>query len=130
WRRLTWEERAAYPSYHPTRNLIIYTSKQSGSGNIAVLDSAGHARQITHFTDGEQVYNPRFTPDGDSIYFTLGIDDREAIVSIDAAAPAYDPFANAADSAVFPDSLKIAASQRFHFITPLKPGGIRNLRFS
>src|SRR5690606_16526722 len=57
-------------------------------------------------------------------------DDREAIVSIDAAAPAYDPFANAADSAVFPDSLKIAASQRFHFITPLKPGGIRNLRFS
>jgi hypothetical protein len=129
WHRLTWEERAVYPSYHPSRNLIVYARKKSGSSNLALLDSAGRTWQLTNFSNGEQVYNPRFTPAGDSIYFTLGILDKEAIVSINADAPSFNPFMTLKDSAVFPDSLQLAKGQKLRFVTPLKAGAFRNLRF-
>ena len=130
WHRLTWEERAAYPSYHPTKGLIVYSRKKAGSSNLAVLDSSGRTVQLTNFSNGEQVYNPRYTPKGDSIYFTLGILDKEAIVSISADAPAFDPFLVLKDSTVFPDSVNLGKAQKLAFITPLRRGGIRNLRFS
>ncbi len=130
WHRLTWEERAAYPSYHPTRNLIVYSRKKSGSSNVTVLDSVGRAIQLTNFSNGEQVYNPRYTPKGDSIYFTLGIQDREAIAAISAEAPGFDPFLGAKDSALFPDSLNYAKTQHIAFITPMRRGSIQNIRFA
>ncbi len=130
WHRLTWEIRAAYPSYHPTKNLIVYTSKSYGTSNLRLLDSTGQGFILTNFTDGEQIYNPRFNGKGDSIYFTLGIEDKEAIVSINAGTPAFDPFLALRDSAVFPDSSYLAKSQRLTFITPMKHGSIRNIRFS
>ncbi|MEO7426532.1 MAG: hypothetical protein ABI036_15190 [Fibrobacteria bacterium] len=129
WHRLTWEERAAYPSYHPDKGLIVYARKKNGSSNVAILDSAGRNWLITNFSNGEQVYNPRFTPKGDSIYFTLGILDREAIVSVPVDAPGYTPFPALKDSTLFPDSLKLAANQKFNFITPLRVGAYRQLRF-
>ena len=130
WHRLTWEERAAYPSYHPTRNLIVYSRKKTGSSNLTVLDSTGRAVQLTNFSNGEQVYNPRYNPKGDSIYFTLGIQDKEAIAAIRADAPGFDPFLGARDSALFPDSLNYAKTQHITFITPMRRGSIRNLRFA
>ena len=130
WHRLTWEERAAYPSYHPFKNLIVYTRKKAGSSNLALLDSTGRNLQLTKFTRGEQVYNPRFNPKGDSIYFTLGVLEKEAIVSISAEAAPYDPFLALKDSALFPDSCNIAINQKINFVTSFKKGGIRNLRFA
>jgi hypothetical protein len=130
WHRLTWEERAVYPTYHPTRNLIVYSRKKSGSSNLMLLDSAGRSRQLTNFSNGEQVYNPRFTPAGDSIYFTFGMGDKEAIASINADAPGFDPFLTLKDSALFPDTLNLAKTQQIAFVTPLRPGAIRNLRFA
>ncbi|MDB5102599.1 MAG: Tol biopolymer transport system periplasmic component [Fibrobacteres bacterium] len=130
WHRLTWEERAAYPSYHPTRKLIVYSRKNGGSSNLTLLDSAGRNWQITNFSNGEQVYNPRFTPRGDSIYFTFGAGEKEAIASINADAPGFNPFLAVKDSALFPDSLVLAKSQKLTFITPMRAGAIRNLRFS
>jgi hypothetical protein len=130
WHRLTWEERAAYPSYHPTKDLIVYSRKDNGSSNLAVLDSNGRTWQLTHFSNGEQVYNPRFTPKGDSIYFTLGLADKEAIVSINADAPAFNPFQAIKDSALFPDSLPVAKGQKLAFVVGWRKGALRNLRFS
>lgn len=130
WHRLTWEERAAYPSYHPFKDLIVYSRKENGSSNLAILDSAGRTSQLTHFSNGEQVYNPRFTPAGDSIYFTLGLEDKEAIVAINADAPSFNPFLAAKDSALFPDSLPTAKGQRLAFVVGWRKGALRNLRFS
>ncbi len=130
WHRLTWEERAAYPSYHPTRNLIVYSRKKGGTSNVALLDSAGRTWQLTNFANGEQVYNPRFTPKGDSIYFTLGNTDHEAIAAIDAEAPGFNPFMALKDSAQFPDSLSMAKGQKVTFVTSWRKGAIRNLRFA
>jgi hypothetical protein len=129
WRRLTWEERASYPSYHPVQRKIVYVRKDAGSTNIAVLDSAGRIGQLTRFTRGEQVYNPRFTPRGDSIYFTLQVEDREAIAVIAADATPFDQFAALQDSAAFPDSVNFARDERILLATPLRRGAIRNLRF-
>ncbi len=130
WHRLTWEERAAYPSYHPTKNLIVYSRKKSGSSNLTLLDSLGRNWQLTNFSNGEQVYNPRFTPKGDSIYFTFGVLDKEAIASVAADAPGFNPFLSIKDSAVFPDSLVLAKTQKINFVTPMRAGAIRNLRFA
>ncbi|MDQ3002201.1 MAG: hypothetical protein M3Y08_13190 [Fibrobacterota bacterium] len=129
WHRLTWEERATYPSYHPAKNLIVYSRKKSGSSNLTLLDSTGRNWQLTNFSNGEQVYNPRFTPKGDSIYFTLGVHDKEAIASINADAMGFNPFLTLKDSAAFPDSLNLAKTQKINFITPFKQGAVRNLRF-
>jgi hypothetical protein len=130
WHRLTWNERAAYPSYHPSRKLIVFTRKFAGTTNIAVLDSTGKTVRLTNFSSGEQVYNPRYTPGGDSIYFTLAMIDKEAIVSISADVQGFDPFGSLKDSTVYPDSLTLPKNQKFTFITPLKRGAIRNVRFS
>ncbi len=129
WHRLTWEERASYPSYHPQKDLIVYARKKNGSSNLAMLDSLGRNWQITNFSNGEQVYNPRFSPKGDSVYFTLGLLDKEAIVSVPADAPGYNPFLTLKDSALFPDSLQLAKTQQINFITPMRKGAFRQLRF-
>jgi hypothetical protein len=129
WHRLTWEERASYPSYHPSKKLIVFTRKFGGTTNIAVLDSTGKTYKLTNFTNGEQVYNPRYTPSGDSIYFTFAWIDKEAIAAISADAQGFDTFGSLKDSALYPDSLTLAKGQKFTFVTPLKRGGIRNVRF-
>jgi hypothetical protein len=130
WRRLTWEERASYPSYHPAGKEIVFVRKYAGSTNLAVLDSAGRVGLLTRFTRGEQVYNPRYTPGGDSIYFTLQVDDKEAIAVISARAARFDVFAALRDSALFPDSVNVASDQAVVLATPLRNESIRNLRFA
>ena len=130
WHRLTWEERASYPSYHPTKNLIIYTRKISGSSNLSLLDSTGRSFLITNFSNGEQVYNPKFNARGDSIYFTYGFLDKESIASISASAPGFSTLLSLKDSAEFPDSLNLGKSQNFNFITPMKKGAIRNIHLA
>lgn len=131
WKRLTWEERASYPSYHPSANKIVFVRKKAGSTNLAVLDSTGRVSQLTHFTYGEQVFNPRYTPMGDSIYFTYQKEDKEAIAVISAEAPAFDPFLALTDTAApFPDSLNFARSQKLRLVTPLRVGAIRHVRFA
>lgn len=129
WHRLTWEERAAYPSYHPTKKLIVFTRKFGGSTNIAVLDSTGKTSRLTNFSNGEQVYNPRYTPSGDSIYFTIALVEKEAIAAISSDAQPFDTFGSLKDSALYPDSLSLAKGQKFTFITPLRKGAVRNVRF-
>ncbi len=131
WHRLTWNIRASDASYHPILpRTIVFSMFDDGSSNVAVLDSTGRIHQLTRFREGEQVYNPRFTPRGDSIYFTLGIGGREAIAAIPADAPGYDAFASLDDSAQFPDSLYLARGDRIRFETPLGPGSYRDLRFA
>ncbi len=95
-----------------------------------MLDSNGRTWQLTNFSNGEQVYNPRFTPRGDSLYFTLGLGDKEAIVSINADAPAFNPFQALRDSAAFPDSLPVARDQKLSFVVGWRQGALRNLRFA
>ncbi len=130
WHRLTWNIRATSASYHPTGSSIVFSQFKDGSSNVSVLDSAGRIRQLTNFREGQQVYHPRYTPKGDSIYFALGVGKNEAIVAIAAESQGYDPFATLDDSAKFPDTLYAAKGQRVRFLTPLNPSGYRDLRFA
>jgi hypothetical protein len=131
WHRLTWNERATEASYHPVQpGVIVFSRFHRGSSNVAVLDAGGRIRQLTLFREGQQVYSPRFTPAGDSIYFVLGTGGREAIVALSAAAPAWDAFEALKDSAVFPDSAFIARGESLRFVTPLQEASYRDLRFA
>lgn len=130
WRRLTWNERASYPSYHPRdARMVLFVQLFEGSSNIALLDSLGRVKRLTRFRDGQQCYNPRFTPSGDSIYFTLGQGEREALVAISAQVTAYDEFEALRDSSIFPDSLAMAKGESLTFITPFEVAAFRDLRF-
>lgn len=130
WHRLTWNERAAYPSYHPGDDrVILFVQLFEGSSNVAVLDTLGRVQKLTHFRDGQQCYNPRFTPKGDSIVFTLGQGEKEALVLISAKAAGFDPFEALRDSANFPDSLAMAKGEKVTFLTPFEIAAYRDLRF-
>ncbi len=131
WRRLTWHERASDAAYHPTESgTIVYARFERGSSNVAVMDASGRIRQLTRFTNGEQVYTPRYNPAADSIYFVLGRHGREAIAAVAADVPAWDPFAALEDSATFPDSLHVAAGHSVRLVTPLEEASYRDLRFT
>ncbi len=129
WHRLTWKERAAHAAYHPSEKKIVYVRQNGGTRNVAILDNDGRIRQITHFREGQQVYHPRFSPAGDTIWFSLGVDGKEAIVRMSAEAPGFDPFASLKDSALFPDSLYLARGETLSFFTPFKQATFRDLRF-
>jgi len=130
WHRLTWNIRAGYPSYHPqSASTVVFVQWVDGSGNISVLDSLGRIRRLTRFREGQQCYNPRFSPQGDSIYFTLGRDDREAIAVISASALGFDEFSALNDSSLFPDSLNFATGETIRLVTPWETSAFRDLRF-
>jgi hypothetical protein len=130
WHRLTWNVRASYPSYHPSSvHTILFVQLLDGSSNIAILDSLGQVHRLTRFRNGEQCYNPRFTPAGDSIVFTLGRGEQEAIVKISASTKPYDEFEALRDSSEFSDSLALAKGQGISFVTTFEKSGIRDLRF-
>jgi hypothetical protein len=130
WHRLTWNVRASYPSYHPKfSKTILFVQLFEGSSNLAVLDSSGQIHRLTRFRNGEQCYNPRFTPAGDSIVFTLGRGEHEAIVKISAAAKAYDEFEALRDSSDFADTLSLAKGEKVAFVTAFEKAGIRDLRY-
>ncbi len=130
WYRLTWRERASYPSYHPSKNLIVFSKGNGGSSNLAVLLETGKVIQLTNFKEGQQVYNPKYNAAGDSIYFTLGIKDKEAIVSVPANLPGFDPFLALKDSAEFADSMLIAKDYSFNFVTALDSNLDRDIFFN
>ena len=131
WHQLTWNERASFATYHPTRpNVILFVRLSHGNTNVALLDSVGRVLQLTNFREGQQAYNPRFTPSGDSIYFSLGVDEKEAIVAVPANLPGFDPFQAIRDSAAFPDSMYVARGYRLTFVTPLEKGSVRDLHFA
>ncbi|WP_298849888.1 Tol-Pal system beta propeller repeat protein TolB [uncultured Ruegeria sp.] len=59
------------PRFSPTGDRLLYTSYESGSPRIYVLDVGRVKRQELKTQDGTMSFSPRFSPDGRSIVYSL-----------------------------------------------------------
>ncbi|MDD5362953.1 MAG: biopolymer transporter Tol [Ignavibacteria bacterium] len=83
-KRLTENLRAFSPSYSPDGSKVIFVSGSDGTLNLflANKDLSGK-KMLTGFRNGEQVYNPVFTPDGKNIIFDYSYRESRKIAKLD-----------------------------------------------
>ena len=79
-RRVTSGRRALSPAVSPDGKSIAFVINHDGTSNLAAvnLDGSGY-HQITPYANGEQVYNPCWSPSGDRILFDYSISDGRDI---------------------------------------------------
>ena len=83
--RLTNGLRADAPSISPDNNSIAFVSGADGTINLFTMDTGGkNIKKLTNYASGQQVYNPKTSPDGKSIIFDYSINDNRDIASIQA----------------------------------------------
>lgn len=83
-KRLTYGLRANNPSLSPDEKTIVYVSQKDGTLNLFLIDIEGkNQRQLTYFQNGEQVYNPKFSPDGSKIIFDYSLNESRDIAICD-----------------------------------------------
>jgi len=73
--RLTEGARANYPAISPDNKEIVFATGADGTYNLAILDiETKQIRRITEFNNGEEIFTPCWTYDGDKIIFAVGKD--------------------------------------------------------
>jgi Tol biopolymer transport system component len=78
--RITHNRRADFPSVSPDGRSVVCVVDSDGTRNLAVMGIDGSDyRLITHYANGEQVYNPSWNPAGDRILFDYSIRDGRDI---------------------------------------------------
>lgn len=88
--RITFGKRANAPAISPDGNTIAFVVNGDGTSNLFValyndsLHTLGEFKQLTTFTNGEQTYNPKWSPDGSQIVFDYSINDGRDIALISA----------------------------------------------
>ncbi|MFA6469360.1 MAG: biopolymer transporter Tol [Bacteroidota bacterium] len=83
--RLTFGIRAISASVSPDGSHFAFAFQHDGSVNIGIVDRGGkNFKQLTPFTNGEQAYLPRWSPDGQSIIFSYSISDGQDVALVPA----------------------------------------------
>ncbi len=83
-KRLTENKRAYSPSYSPDGKLICYVVNKDGTLNLEIADANGkNIKRLTNYNNGEQIYNPKFTPDSNKIIFDIALEESRKIAEID-----------------------------------------------
>ena len=79
-RRVTTGRRAINPTVSPDGKQVAFVTNHDGTSNLAVVsvDGSGY-RQVTPYANGEQVYNPCWSPAGDRILFDYSVRDGRDI---------------------------------------------------
>lgn len=81
--RLTEDLRANQPSVSNNGKNIVFLFQKDGTTNLGLVDVAGkNFKQITFFEKGEQVYNPKFSPDDSYIVFDYSYANTRDIAKI------------------------------------------------
>ncbi len=86
--RLTFGKRANAPAISPDGKQIAFVAGNDGITNIFVavyndsVNSLSEFKQLTFFMNSEQVYNPKWSPDGAQIVFDYSVKDGRDIAII------------------------------------------------
>lgn len=78
-KKITTNARIHDPAWHPSKPDIVAVQFSSGTQNLVRLSlETGEIEQLTNFSNGETVYTPVWSPDGNSIYFSkAGLFNRQ-----------------------------------------------------
>jgi Tol biopolymer transport system component len=77
--------RANSPAVSPDGKTLAYVAGSDGTINLFSMNVDGtNIKQLTSYTQGEQVYNPKWSPDGKTIIFDYSIKDGRDIATIPA----------------------------------------------
>jgi Tol biopolymer transport system component len=83
--RLTKNLRANQPSVSNDETKIVFLFQKDGTTNLALVNIDGSDfKQLTFFENGEQVYNPKFSPDDSYIIFDYSYHNTRDIARISA----------------------------------------------
>ncbi|MBI5476391.1 MAG: PD40 domain-containing protein [Ignavibacteriales bacterium] len=81
--RLTKGLRADAPSVSPDGKYIVYVAGEDGTLNLYKMDIDGkNIIKLTNYKDGEQIFNPSWSPDGTTFIFDYSIGDGRDIATI------------------------------------------------
>lgn len=81
--RLTRNLRANQPSVSNDESRIVFLYQRDGTTNLGMVDIDGkNFKQLTFFNDGEQVYNPKFSPDDTYIIFDYSYHQTRDIAKV------------------------------------------------
>jgi TolB protein len=61
------------PRFSPRGDRILYTSYESGSPRIYLMELASRRRQVIGDQPGTMTFAPRFAPDGNSVVYSLSV---------------------------------------------------------
>ena len=82
--QLTQSRRAYYPNLSRDGSKLVYVVNGDGTLNLEISDSHGNNPQpLTFFKNGEQVFNPKFSPDGKKIYFDYAFEHNRDVAVLD-----------------------------------------------
>jgi Tol biopolymer transport system component len=78
--RLTHGLRAGAPAVSPDGKQLAFILHHDGTLNLGISNIDGtDVKQLTHYSEGEQVYNPKWSPDGTSLVFDYSVKDGRDI---------------------------------------------------
>ncbi len=82
--RLTHDMRANQPNVSHDGKKIVFLFERDGTTNLATVDINGqNYHQLTHFNNGEQVYEPKFSNDDSFIIFDFSYKEGRDIARVD-----------------------------------------------
>jgi Tol biopolymer transport system component len=81
--RLTFSLRALNPSASSDGKKIVFATENDGTMNVAVVDSDGkNFHLVTAFKNGEQVFTPKWSPDGNAIVFGYSLREAQDVARV------------------------------------------------
>jgi len=85
-KRLTFGARANSPAVSPDGKTVAYVAGSDGTLNIYSMNPDGsNVRRLTNYSNGEQVYDPKWSPDGSTIIFDYSFLDGRDIATVPAS---------------------------------------------
>ncbi len=79
-KRLTFALRALNPSISPDGKKIVFATERDGTMNIGIVESDGKNYQcMTNFRNGEQVFTPKWSPDGSEVVFGWSLKEAQDV---------------------------------------------------
>ena len=81
--RLTYNLRANNPSVSNDGNKIVFLFQKDGTTNLGSVDIDGkNFKRLTFFENGEQVYNPKYSPDDSYVIFDYSYANTRDIAKV------------------------------------------------